>query len=307
MIYHFILNPKSGRKRRYHHFEDVIADVCKKRNIDFNIHYTTQSGDATKYVSVMAAASSEKQRFICVGGDGTLNELINSAPGNTNIEFGIIPAGTGNDYIRNFTKKKRFDDINAQIDGEAFDIDLIKCNERYCINMVNVGLDCEVAKEADRLKKLWFVPVKLSYIAGLIAVAFRKIGKKMKIKYGNGSIVEKIYTLAAVGKGRYCGGGFCALPNASLNDGKMHVLAINKVSIFKFLTLVIPYKLGKHLKSKRAMKVMKYTCSESLKIDFEKDTSVCIDGEIMQARSVNISICQKAAKFVVPQGSLYNI
>ena len=305
MIFHFILNPQSGRKRKYHHFEDTINKACKDKNIEYKIHYTTGPKEATEYVASMAQSTTEKQRFICVGGDGTLNELVNSAPGNQNIEFGIIPAGTGNDYVRNFTKRKNFDDINAQIDGEAIPVDLIKCNEYYCINMVNIGLDCEVVKEANRLKKLWFIPVSLSYIAGLIVVAFRKIGTKMKLKYNEGEIVEKLYTLTAIGKGQYCGGGFCALPKAHLDDGKLHALAIDKVSLLKFLTLVIPYKLGKHLNSKRALKVIKYTVSTSLKMEFEKETSVCIDGEIIYAQSVDLSLCSAAARFVIPKGSSY--
>lgn len=305
MIYHFILNPKSGKKRRYRHLEDTIVKACTDKNINYKIHYTYGHNDATEYVAQNAKATDEKQRFIAIGGDGTLNTLVNSAPENPNVEFGVIPAGTGNDFIRNFTKKKTFTDINAQIEGEAITVDLIKCNERYCINMINVGLDCEVAKEADKLKKLWFFPVSLSYIAGLVVVAFRKIGTKMKLTYSDGTVQDKLYTLSAIGKGRFCGGGFCALPTANLDDGKLHSIAIDKISLAKFLSLVVPYKLGKHLKSKHAMKVIKYTTTDSLKMDFDNEISVCIDGEIFDAKSIELSIRRAAANFVVPKGSSY--
>ena len=305
MIYHFILNPKSGKKRKYRHLEDTIIKACTEKNIDYRIHYTYGHNDATEYVAKNAQASEEKQRFIAIGGDGTLNTLVNSAPENANVEFGVIPAGTGNDYIRNFTNKKAFTDIYAQIEGEAIEVDLIRCNERYCINMINVGLDCEVAKEADRLKKLWFIPVSLSYIAGLIVMAFRKIGTKMKLTYSNGTVSDKVFTLCAVGKGKFCGGGFCALPTANVNDSKLHAIAIDKISLVKFLSLVVPYKLGKHLKSKRAMKVIQYNTTESLKMEFDNERSICIDGEIFDAKSIELSVCRKAAHFVVPKGSSY--
>ena len=305
MIYHFILNPKSGKKRRYRHLEDTIKKACAIKNIECKIHHTYKLGDVAEYIAENAKATDEKQRFIAIGGDGTLNTLVNSAPENPNVEFGVIPAGTGNDYIRNFTKKKAFTDINAQIEGEAIAVDLIKCNERYSINMINVGLDCEVAKEADRLKKLWFIPVSLSYIAGLVVMAFRKIGTKMKITYGDGTLRDKIFTLTAIGKGKFCGGGFCALPTANLDDGKLHVISIDKITLAKFLSLVVPYKLGKHLKSKRAMKVIKYNTAESLKLDFDNDISVCIDGEIFDAKSIELSVRRAAAHFVVPKGSSY--
>ena len=305
MIYHFILNPKSGKKRRYRHLEDTIKKACADRKIEYQIHHTYGHNDATEYVAKMAAATDEKQRFIAIGGDGTLNTLVNSAPENPNVEFGVIPAGTGNDYIRNFTKKKAFTDINAQIDGEAVTVDLIKCNERYCINMINIGLDCEVVKEAERLKKLWFIPVNLSYIAGLAVVSFRKIGTKMKLEYSDGSVIDKFYTLTAIGKGKFCGGGFCAIPTADLSDGKLHSIAIDKIPLAKFLSLVIPYKLGKHLKSKRALKVIKYTATDNLKMSFDNDISVCIDGEVFTAKEIELSVRRAAANFVVPKGASY--
>ena len=129
MIYHFILNPKSGKKTRDLGFEDTIKAACKKRQLSFHIYYTTCEGDATEYVRSMVRISSEKQRFICVGGDGTINEIVNSAPSNPNVEFGVIPSGTGNDFTRNFTNRELFKSIDAQIDGEPVSLDLIKCND----------------------------------------------------------------------------------------------------------------------------------------------------------------------------------
>ena len=54
-------------------------------------------------------------------------------------------------FVQNFT------DIDAQIDGDTVSLDLIKCNDYYCVNMVNIGFDCAVAKKAAKLKKLWFI------------------------------------------------------------------------------------------------------------------------------------------------------
>ena len=154
MIYHFILNPKSGRTRRHKHLDEVIKEACKKRHLDYHIYYTTCPGDATEYVRSMVRISQERQRFICVGGDGSINEIVNSAPCNPNVEFGVIPQGSGNDFVRNFSNHKMFQDIDAQVDGETISLDLIKCNDYYCANMVNIGFDCAVVKEADKIKKI---------------------------------------------------------------------------------------------------------------------------------------------------------
>ena len=305
MIYHFILNPKSGRTRKYQHLEDAIKSACKKRALSYHIYYTTCPGDATEYVASMVRISQDKQRFICIGGDGTINEVVNSAPCNENVEFGVIPSGSGNDFIRNFTNKKLFENIEAQLDGDTISLDLIKCNDSYSVNMVNIGFDCAVAKMAAKLKRSKFVPARFSYIFGLIVVAFRKIGTKMKIIFDDGEIIDKVLTLTAIGNGRYCGGGFCADPEAKLDDGIIDVCVINKVNIFTFLTLVSSYKKGTHLQNKRAKKIISYHRTNHFRMEFEQPVPICIDGEIKGAKNIEFSIVPNGFKFVVPKGCEY--
>lgn len=305
MIYHFILNPKSGRTRKYKHLEDAIKAECKKRALSYHIYYTTCPGDATEYVSSMVRISQDKQRFICIGGDGTINEVVNSAPCNENVEFGVIPSGSGNDFIRNFTNKKLFESIAAQIDGETISLDLIKCNDTYSVNMVNIGFDCAVAKMAAKLKKSIFIPANFSYIAGLFVVALRKIGTKMKLIFDNGEIIDKVLTLTAIGNGKFCGGGFCAAPKAHLSDGIIDICIIDKINIFKFISLVGSYKKGAHLENERAKKVISYRRVDHFKMEFEEPVPICIDGEIKGAKSVDFSIVPNGFKFVVPKGCEY--
>ena len=196
MIYHFILNPKSGRARKHKNLEAVIKKACKQRQLSYHIYYTTCPGDAKEYVTSMVRISQERQRFICIGGDGTINEIVNSAPGNDRVEFGVIPSGSGNDFVRNFSHKELFSDVEAQLDGVPISLDLIKCNDTYSVNMLNIGFDCAVAMEAARLKKL--VTPKFAYIAGLVKVAFRKIGTKMKIIFDDGEVIDDVLTLTAI-------------------------------------------------------------------------------------------------------------
>lgn len=305
MIYHFILNPKSGRSRKYHHLEKSIKAACKKRALDYHIYYTTCPGDALEYVTSMVRISQDRQRFICIGGDGTINEIVNSAPCNENVEFGVIPSGSGNDFIRNFTNKKLFENIEAQLDGDTISLDLIKCNDMYSANMVNIGFDCAVARMASKLKKSEIVPARLSYIAGLFVIMFRKIGTKMRIIFDDGEVIDKVLMLTAIGNGRYCGGGFCAAPQATLHDGILDICIVDKVSIFKFLSLVRAYKKGKHLTNKRAQKIMSYKRTNHFRMEFEAPVPICVDGEIKGAKTIDFSVVPNGFKFVVPKGCEY--
>lgn len=303
MIYHFILNPKSGKKTRNLGLEDAIKDACKKRQLSFHIYYTTCEGDATEYVRSMVRISSEKQRFICVGGDGTINEIVNSAPGNPNVEFGVIPRGSGNDFVRNFTNSKKFYDIDAQIDGDTVSLDLIQCNNMYCVNMVNIGFDCAVAKEADYMKKKRMVPGSLSYIVGVIKVLFRKFGTPMKLYFDDGEVIDSELLLTAIGNGQFCGGGFDAAPQAILNDGLMDICIINKISRMTFIKLVKSYKSGTHLENKKAQKFIRYRRVSHFRMEFEAPIPICVDGEIKGAKSIDFNVVPNGFRFVIPKGA----
>jgi len=303
MIYHFIMNPKSGRHKKLSHLEDTIKNACQSRKLSYHIYYTVCPGDATEYVSSMLRISKdERQRFICVGGDGTLNEIINSAPLNPTAEFGVIPNGSGNDFIKNFTNQKLFSDVNAQLDGATEAIDLIKCNDYYCINMVNIGFDCAVVKEAVKLKKMKFVTPALSYIFGVFVVLCRKFGTKMRVIFDDGEVIDKELTLTAIGNGGFCGGGFAAAPRARLQDGLFDVCAIDKVSRLTFLSLVGSYKKGTYLENKRAMKIIRHKQVSHFRMEFDSPIPICIDGEIKGAKNVDFSVCSRAVNFVIPNG-----
>ncbi len=303
MIYHFILNPNSAKGRgKKRHIEEAIKEACRKRSLDYHIYYTTCPGDATEYVRSMIRISQDRQRFICIGGDGTINEIVNSAPNNLNVEFGVIPNGSGNDFVRNFTNTKKFYDIDAQIDGTTVPLDLIKCNENYCVNMVNIGFDCAVVKEADKLKKVKFFTPGISYILGVVVVLFRKFGTKMRLVFDDGEIIDKELTLTAIGNGKFCGGGFMASPKAVLNDGLLDVCAINKISRFTFIKLVKSYKNGTYLQNEKAMKIIRHKRVSHFKMEFDTPIPICIDGEIKGAKNIDFSVVPSAFNFVIPKG-----
>lgn len=306
MIYHFILNPKSGSSPKQKKLEPQIKEICAKRQLNYHIYYTTCSGDALEYVKSMVRISpDDRQRFICIGGDGTINEITNSAPSNPNVEFGVIPNGSGNDFVRNFTNTRLFSDINAQIDGDTISLDLIKYNDAYCVNMINIGFDCAVVKEAEKLKRKKLVTPGLSYIFGVVVVLFKKFGTKMRIIFDDGEVLEKEFTLTAIGNGKFCGGGFKAAPRAKLNDGLMDIVAIDKVSRLTFIKLVSSYKSGTYLENKSAMKIIRHRQVPHFRMEFDTPIPICIDGEIRGAKNIDFSVEKNAFNFVIPKGCSY--
>lgn len=303
MIYHFILNPKSGKKKRDEKFENAIKTACQSRHLNYHIYYTTRVGDATEYVASMVRISAERQRFICVGGDGTINEIVNSAPENPNVEFGVIPNGSGNDFARNFTNPELFRDIDAQLDGETVSLDLIKCNNTYSVNMINIGFDCAVVREAGHLKRWKLISPSVSYLFGVAVVLFKKYGTKMKLIFDDGEEIEQELLLTAIANGQYCGGGFDAAPRALLNDGLIDICIVDKIPRLRFLRLVGYYKKGTYLENEAAMKIIRYRRVPHFRMEFESPLPICIDGEIMGAKSLEFTAVKNGFNFVIPKGS----
>jgi hypothetical protein len=125
---------------------------------------------------------------------------------------------------------------------------------------------------------------------------------EMKLIFDDGLVLEKEFTLTAIGNGKFCGGGFKTAPIALLEDGLLDVCAINKVSRFTFLSLVSCYKKGNHLQSKRANKVFLYKQVPHFKMEFEEPIPICIDGEIKGAKTIDFEVVRNAFNFVVPKG-----
>ncbi len=308
MIYHFILNPMSGKnlkqaKKSVSAMTAKIRSACQKRKLSYRLYYTTCVGDATEYVRSMVKTTQDRQRFICVGGDGTINEIVNSAPCAPNVEFGVIPHGSGNDFVRNFTNPELFLNIDAQIDGEPVSLDLIKCNDMYCANMINIGFDCSVVKEAQKLKKFKFISPGMSYIFGVVVALFKKYGTKMKLIFDDGEVIDSELLLTAIANGKYCGGGFKSAPQALLDDGLMDIAIIKKVSRLSFISLVGLYKKGTFLENEKAMRYITYKRVSHFKMEFDNPIPICNDGEIKGAKNIDFSVIRNGFNFIIPKGS----
>ncbi len=304
MIHHFLINPAAGKGKYTESLTRKINRACEKRGAEYRIHVTARPGDATDYVRETVRDTAHTHRFYACGGDGTLSETINGAPTAENAEFAVIPIGTGNDFDRNFTGFDNFFDIDKQLDGTAHKIDVMQCNDRYAINMINIGFDSNVAKKTGEIKRSPLVPTGLAYITGVAVTLCKPFGTKMKIELADGETIDESLLLTVAAGGPFCGGGFKAAPRASLTDGLLDICVIKKMSRFKFLSLVGSYKAGTHLDLPEAKNLIRYYQTPSVRFTFDGPIGVCIDGEIEMTDHLHLSVLPRALAFSVPAGSL---
>ena len=306
MKYRFVLNPAAGKGEGVEALRKEIETRCREAAVDFEVYLTRGVGDAADYVRrTVAEDPASEYRFFACGGDGTLCEAVNGAVGSgrsENVSVGLIPSGTGNDFVRNFLGQERFFDISAQLNAEAAPIDLIRCNDLYAVNMVNVGFDCEVVVKTAGLKKKKLIPSKVAYIAGLVLTLIRKPGVRGRLSRDGGAPEERRYLLNTYANGAFCGGGFHSNPESRLQDGKIDGLWVNNVSRTRFLSIVGKYKKGEHLRP-QYRRILSHEKVERVDMVFEKETNISVDGEVVRAKELHLSICPGLLNFLIPKGS----
>ena len=126
---------------------------------------------------------------------------------------------------------------------------------------------------------------------------------KMKIILDDGEVWDKEFTLAAIGNGKFCGGGYCAAPLADLQDGLAEIIAIDKISKLTFVKLVKSYKNGTYINNSAAMQLINHRRVSHFKIEFPRPLPICNDGEIKGAKSLDITVIPNGFNFVIPKGS----
>lgn len=269
----FIINPISGNGRALK-ASLGIKKVCEKENLDYQIYYTNKKGDATK---IAKNIKGKNNIIYSVGGDGTLNEVLNGIVGTKNM-LAIIPVGSGNDFYKTLEK----------MDDEMPLIDIGKVNNKYFINVLSIGIDAEVAKNAEIMKKLK-IPTSQIYNASIVYTFFKYKFKNIEYIVDNTSLKRKI-TLLTVCNGKMYGGGYKIAPEALLSDGYFDVYFVNKIH-----KPIIPFLISK-LKKGTHESLKEVTKSKATKIKFKCDYDlVCnVDGEIIIDNKFNIKILPKA-------------
>ena len=296
----FIINPCAGQGKAVKLITAIDA-ALEETEYQYSIYQTKAAGDAERFVKETCEAG-EKVRFYVCGGDGSFHEAVNGAKGFPEAEIGVIPVGTGNDFVRNFGKKTDFMDILSQVEGEPMPCDVIELNGRYVVNMANIGFDCEVAAKASEWKKKPLISGPAAYIMGIFSEFAKPMGKRMSFRWEDGTTMTGRYLLCTIANGSFCGGGFCSSPKAALNDGLMDVGIVKMIPRRKFVGILPKYKTGTYLETKLGKEKVLYEKYRKLELAVAEPTHICVDGEISKFTYLKAEMVPQAFRFIVPRG-----
>ncbi len=255
MEYHFIVNPKA-RSGRGEMIWRMLEPELKKRNADFCCHMTEKRRYARK-IAAQITADGREHRIAVLGGDGTVNEVINGIREPGKVTLGYIPVGSGNDFARGLKipkdPKKAMDIILDPRNILHMDVGelMSKGRKRRFAVSAGIGFDAAVCHEVCVSK--WKILLnriglgKLSYAA----VALDRLRKDRPVKLtatfadGTEQTFERAYFAAFMNLP--CeGGGFKFCPEASPSDGKLDVIIVHGLSVLKILCLLPLAFSGKH-------------------------------------------------------------
>lgn len=299
MRYVFIVNPAAGKKNPYHSVFPLVQEYFRQNGMECVCHITNQPKQATE-LTRQQGAKGDAVRVFAVGGDGTLSEVAAGAVGMENVEVGVIPCGSGNDYVKTFGNIEDFLSPEKQLHAESRWVDMIESDGRFSINLCSIGLDAKVAYEMVKFKNIPFLSGPASYNLAVAKVLTGKLGEHLKITIDGDQVYEGNYLFALAASGRYYGGGYCGAPQALPDDGLLDFILIKKPRLMEIPPLIKIYKAGGHLESPLFKDILMFCRGKRMDVAAKKPTIANFDGECHLIDHVRFQVVPKAVRFIVP-------
>lgn len=289
----FVVNPAAGQGQA-HKIWGQIASALRQSGQEYSLYLTAKRGDGTRLAKEAARAGAEL--IVGVGGDGTLNEIVNGMNIADNI-LGIIPTGTGNGFRRSCSIPGNW---QAALSGlsqwKPRCIDLGRVNDHYFLNVVGIGFDAAVEELASG--KYHNLKGYLSYIPAFIEelATFKNFPANLRLEHA--VYQEDKLLLLVINNGAYYGGSMCIAPQASVDDGKLDLTMVRSIGARETTILAARALLRKKLSHKAISKETVH----SVRIESDETVPIHIDGELHGELPVTIKLKASALKIMAPRG-----
>jgi diacylglycerol kinase (ATP) len=289
-----IANPASGTAQGSEALDEVQQHL-RSAGHDVHVRETAARGDAERFARDSAASGVDI--VVAVGGDGTLNEVVNgvaSAPdGLARCAIGLIPAGTGNDFARTLGMAEPDVALAALAAGHERRVDLVSLGERVFLNASAGGFTAETsANVSSEMKQA--VGTLAYLIGGARAVLeYEPVGVRVEWE---GRSLEADLQLFAICNGAYIGGGHQLAPTARPDDGLMEVCLVRATSTLDFLALLPRLSSGDHVDDDDVA----YFRTRAVTLSFSRTIKINTDGEVLEAARCEYVMRPGAVRLIAP-------
>jgi len=280
-----IVNPVSGRGKTYKNWEK-IKDFLIYKFKEIRTRFT----EAPKHALEIAREEIKNgvEHLISVGGDGTLNEVVNGflendSPINPGAAISVLPSGRGNDFAKTLKIK-----IPRLKFNKRLQLDAVKIGGKYFINVLDMGLGGEIVS---RLSE--GTHSGITYTFALLKEFFKYRPKEYLINVDGEEIKGKFLTVI-VANGTTFGGGMKVAPKASPSDGILDVITVGDFSPVEFMFNLWRLYTGKLLSHPK----VNHKRGVSVKIESEEQYGE-YDGELFKASVVEARVLKEAVGFII--------
>jgi diacylglycerol kinase (ATP) len=225
---------------------DRVDLLTRKMGVSYEINVvsTWAKGDGITLAAHWAATCD---LILAVGGDGTLNEVVQGImlveeEMRKNLTLGLLPQGSGNDFARNFGWSSSIDALLERIRGEntidcdVFSIQNSRSEKEHFINIADAGMGPAVVKNVNTLPPWWNGKLKFGFSILKTFIGYKKTFYEVKM---DGVIWSGKALTVVVANGKYFGSGLGIAPDADLGDGLAEVVIIGNVSILTYLKKIL--------------------------------------------------------------------
>ena len=298
-----IVNPHSvGGKARKE--INQIKTLLDEQAFSYGLFVTEYAGHAV--ILTKEAIKKGERQIIAVGGDGTLNEVVNGifhqqACGPDEITVAMIPVGTGNDWIKTFGIPNNYKGAIGKIkEGKTIAQDIGKLTflkngkeqQRFFANMAGFGFDALAACKANAQKEKGRNGF-LVYLKSILGAFLHYKTQKVKIFINGENIEEDMFSIS-VGIGKYNGNGMKQAPFAIPDDGQFVVTWIKEIGLWGILANLPGLYSGKYINDRRVFSRK----TKELSITAHKSFAAEVDGESLGEGSFHVQILPRALRVV---------
>jgi YegS/Rv2252/BmrU family lipid kinase len=295
-----IINPAAGKGRGGKPADTVLAALSPHAR-DLSVKYS----EHPDHLRVLAAqaVSEQVKRIISVGGDGTPFEIINgiiAAGGDLDgFEFGMIPAGTGNSFLRDFTEISVENILKSILAGNSRKVDLIEFSylqeqkeiKQHYLNILGVGLISDILKLTN--EKFKFLG-SFGYSLAVLVRLFKGMHNEIRLIVDDAEYELKNSALV-ISNSIYTGGSMKIAPNAQVDDGKVDIIIFDQVGRIDILKIFSKVFNGEHIKHPK-VKTLK---GSKIEIHPEPNLLLMADGELLGYTPLKLEVLPQKLKILL--------
>lgn len=298
-----VVNPVAGSGKAGKIATNILQKIRNQSDSVVNLTFTEKKNDATAITR--EAIAKGVRMIIAVGGDGTINEVVNGffrgdEQLNPSCELGIINCGTGGGYARTLGIPKDLEQqINLVLKPGSMDLDIGRISYqdfsgkhsiRLFVNECQVGIGSKVASAVGKNYKLFGGALAFGIMATVQAILIKPL--PLDLLYDNEPVRKLSLIGLVVGNGIECAGGMKLTPDAKLNDGLFDVLSMHEMSTFQRLLNLSKVYSGTHIQSS----YFSVKRCKTIKIRSDNKVTLESDGEVLGYSPFEISILPSAIR-----------